>query len=404
LIWHIITCEYPPQSGGVSDYTHTVAHGLAAAGDEVHVWCPALECGASSPLSSHPAPLETSGETDNQSGDESPHSKVVVHREFGRFMPSDLRVVGGMLDQFEGPRRLLVQWVPHGYGYRAMNLHFCLWLWRRARQGDILEIMVHEPYLWFWEGSWKQNGVALVHRLMTMILLRAARLVWVSIPTWELCWRPYALGRSVTFNWLPVASNIPVVDDPAGVRTTRDRYIRGDGVIVGHFGSYDKHVGNLLLNSVPALLQNGMPRAILLLGRGSELMRDELVNMQPALVDRVHATGTLAAADLSLHVSACDVMLQPYIDGVSSRRTSTMVALAHGVPVITTSGRLTEPLWAESEAVTMAPADDMSLLVEATQRLLTDVATRRHMSAAARGFYQAHFDVKHIIAKLRGAR
>ena len=77
--------------------------------------------------------------------------------------------------------------------------------------------MVHEPYLAFGEGSWKQNGVAAVHRLMTMVLLSAARRVWMSIPAWEASWRPYALGRPLSFHWLPVASNIPVIDDPARV-------------------------------------------------------------------------------------------------------------------------------------------------------------------------------------------
>ena len=38
--WHILTGEYPPQPGGVSDYSRMVAHGLAAAGDEVVVWAP----------------------------------------------------------------------------------------------------------------------------------------------------------------------------------------------------------------------------------------------------------------------------------------------------------------------------------------------------------------------------
>ena len=38
--WHIITGEYPPQPGGVSDYTRLVAEGLAAAGDAVTVWAP----------------------------------------------------------------------------------------------------------------------------------------------------------------------------------------------------------------------------------------------------------------------------------------------------------------------------------------------------------------------------
>ena len=39
--WHVITNEYPPQTGGVSDYTQQVARALVEQGDEVHVWCPA---------------------------------------------------------------------------------------------------------------------------------------------------------------------------------------------------------------------------------------------------------------------------------------------------------------------------------------------------------------------------
>jgi hypothetical protein len=41
VFWHVITPEYPPMLGGVSDYTQSIAKGLAAQGDEVHVWCPA---------------------------------------------------------------------------------------------------------------------------------------------------------------------------------------------------------------------------------------------------------------------------------------------------------------------------------------------------------------------------
>lgn len=374
--WHIITPEYPPQPGGVSDYTRTIAEGLAAAGDEVHVWCP---------------PAVENSEA----------YSAVVHRELGHFTSSDLRRVGRELDQFEGPRRLLVQWVPHGYGYRAMNLHFCLWVWQRARRGDSVEIMVHEPFLSFREGSWKQSGVAVVHRLMTLILLRAASRVLMSIPAWEACWRPYALGRALEFTWLPVASTIAVVDNPESVQAIRARYTNGGGRLVGHLGTCDRHITELLLKAVPALLHNGKPQAMLLVGRGSELMRNRLIHRQPALADRVHATGTLAAGELSLHVSACDVMLQPYIDGVSSRRSSTMVVLAHGVPIVTTRGSLTEPLWIESEAVALAPAEDVSALVEATQRLLPDEAAKSRMGIAAKSLYATYFDLKRTITSLR---
>jgi glycosyltransferase involved in cell wall biosynthesis len=142
---------------------------------------------------------------------------------------------------------------------------------------------------------------------------------------------------------------------------------------------------------------------MLLMGRGSQAMHDELVGRYPELSGRLHATGTLAAAELSLHLSACDLMLQPYIDGVSSRRTSVMVGLSHGVPIVTTSGRLTEPLWQESEAVALVPIENIEALVETAKRLLSDAVIRRRMSAAARALYDERFAVERTIAALREA-
>ena len=114
-----------------------------------------------------------------------------------------------------------MQWVPHGYGRRAMNLTFCFWLWKRAFRGDRIELMVHEPFLAFWEGNWRQTAVAVVHRFMTLILLQAAGQVWVSIPAWERMWKPYALGRSIPFVWLPIPSSLGAAD-PNAVGATRN--------------------------------------------------------------------------------------------------------------------------------------------------------------------------------------
>src|SRR5260221_4075914 len=100
LCWHIIG-EYPPQPGGVSDYTAAVATGLASEGDEVHVWRP--DC----------------------SGPRLDGRGVVVHRELGGISLADLRRVGKQLDRFPAPRKLFGQWVPQGFGYRSMNVGFC---------------------------------------------------------------------------------------------------------------------------------------------------------------------------------------------------------------------------------------------------------------------------------------
>lgn len=399
MIRHIITSEYPPQPGGVSDYTRIVAEGLGAAGDEVHVWAPQIERGDLTSFSTRPSQLDCSHDVQKQSGVKPSHSKVDVHREMGRFSATDLRRASRLLDQFPAPRRVLVQWVPHGYGYRSMNLALCLWLWRRAKRGDEVEIMVHEPSLGFGEGNWRHNAVALVHRLMTIVLLRATRRVWVSIPAWEQRWQPYTLGRAVKFHWLPVGSNIPVAFGSDGPGVIRSRYAR-TGALIGHFGSYDAETKDLLLNSLPKLMTDEN-MTLLLLGHGSEQMRDVLIGKNPTLTNRVYATGSLAAVELSQHVSACDLMLQPYIDGVSSRRGSVMTALAHGVPVVTTRGKFTESLWSASAAVALTPVRDIDELVRNTRRLLFENGARERLAVAGREFYTEHFHPRKTIAALR---
>ncbi len=377
-IWHIITSEYPPQPGGVSDYTRIVARELAAAGDDVHVWCP-----------------QVVGATPQE-------SRVIVQRDLGNLGPSDLWRVSQRLKQFAAPRRLLVQWVPHGYGYRSMNVPFCLWLLSRAKlHGDRVEVMFHEPFFAFTRQFWKHNAAAIVHRLMTMMLLQAAQHAWVSIPAWEPMLRPYALGRSVPFAWLPVPSNIAAADDPASISAIHACYTPPGGLLVGHFGTYGQSIKETLMAVLPALLSGEEKLGLLLLGRGSEALCEDLVRQHPNLVARLHALSGLAAADVARHISACDLMLQPYPDGISARRTSAMASLANGRPVITTTGRFTEPLWAASGAVALTPDGDAAAMTIAAERLLNDAAARQRLSAAAHTLYQARFNIRHVVAALR---
>ena len=381
-VWHLITSEYPPQIGGVSDYTQLVANGLAAAGDEVHVWCPPAS-------GKETVPSQTAGE-------------VMVHREMGGFAPADLKRASKLLDEFRAPRRLLVQWVPHGYGYQSMNLAFCVWLWKRAKlKNDRVEIMVHEPSLGLVEGSWKQTVVASVNRMMILVLLSAASRIWISIPQWEQRFRPLGFGRNKTFAWLPVPSNIPVVEDPAGVAAIRSRFTSDGQLLLGHFGAYDHYMTELMLRLVPSLLNQREGIGILLLGKGSRELRDILVVHNPGLADRLHATGVLDNEQLSKHLSACDVMLQPYKDGVSGRRGSVMAALAHGRCVVTTKGVATEDCWVESEAVKIALSDSNADLVETLNTVLGDAGARHCIGVAARVLYEARFDVKRTVAALR---
>jgi glycosyltransferase involved in cell wall biosynthesis len=382
--WHLITPEYPPQSGGVSDYTCQVAAGLSDQGDEVHVWCPKGDRRPNGPS----LPVAASG--------------VTVHREFGGFARADLRAVGRKLDSFPAPRRILVQWVPHGYGYRSMNLAFCWWLWKRAtRHGDRVELMVHEPFLTFDWASPRQNVAALAHRWMTMLLLNASGQVWMSIPAWEKMLRPYALGRNVLFRWLPIPSNIPAWNDSARAQAVRRRYVNGPSLLIGHFGTYGSSIKKLLEPILPALADDLGDGIVLLIGNGSEQFRRRLIEKQPRLDGLIKATGALEAEDLSCHLAACDLLIQPYPDGVSSRRTSFMAGLVNGKPTVTTTGWLTEPLWVQSGAVALAPAGDTDAFVQQVRRLCMDAAERLRVGSAAAQLYQERFDISHTISSLQ---
>jgi glycosyltransferase involved in cell wall biosynthesis len=371
---HIVTPEYLPTPGGVAGYVRHLAQALAAAGEEVHIWCPAGAhrpgCGAFS-----------------------------VHGTFEDFSPADCARTGKALDAFPAPRRLFVQWVPHGYGRRSMNLPFCLWLWRRARAGDNVEVMVHEPFLTFWEGTWRQTIVAVVHRVMTAVLLQTASRVWVSIPAWERMWKPFAFGRRVPFSWLPIPSSLIRPPDEA-VRALRASLTPGRRSLVGHLGTYGRNITSMLDVLVPDILRSSPDAAMLLVGAGSSEYRTALVHRDPALERRVLAAGLLDDAALAAHVAACDVLVQPYPDGLSTRRTTAMAALRLGVPLVTTRGYLTEPFWAETGAVSMHDIDRAADIATDVRQLLDDADARVRLSAAGRDVYARLFDVSLAVRAL----
>jgi glycosyltransferase involved in cell wall biosynthesis len=374
--WHLVTSEYPPDVGGVSDYTGQLAGALADAGDEVHVWCP--------------------GEVrDGLPG-------VQVHAALGAMSPADFRRVDAELDACPGPRRLLVQWVPHGFGYRSMNLGFCLWLARRARAGDHVELMVHEPYMEFSWRSPAHSAMAAVHRIMTLVVLGAARRAWIAIPAWEARLRPYTLGRAVPMPWLPIPGCVPtdLASHPAVLRT---RFAPDVQPIVGHFGAHGAAVAALLDGCLPSIMEGPCRPALLLLGADGRTYRDALVARHPGWTGRVHAAGFLDGAALAAHLAVCDVMVQPYPDGVTSRRTSVMACLSQGRAVVTTTGHLTEPLWQDSRAVVLAGVHDSAGLAEAVVRVLADAGARAQLGARARQLYLETFSVERVVSALRAA-
>jgi glycosyltransferase involved in cell wall biosynthesis len=367
--WHIITCEFPPEVGGVGDFSMTIADALAPMAT-THVWCPAA-------------------------GGPSAPGRAVVHKDLSGFSPRDLARLGRALNATPGPRRLFVQWVPHGYGYRSLNMPFALWLLTRAwLRRDELQVMVHEPFVDLSPRP-RQLAAGLIHRLMLLIVCLGASRVWTSTPSWIPVIRPYLLGR-IRAMWLPVPAPSQR-GEPSEAQPPAQPRARGP--VVGHFGTHSPLVTNLLEPALDMVLAQ-TSATVWLIGQNSESFRARYIGSRARFSDRVHATGALTPDALSQALERCDVLLQPYPDGVSARRTSTLALLSAGKPVVTNGGRLTEPFWRCDPGVEIVDAPDPAVLADAVVRLLSGDRLRARVALAGRQLYARRFDVSHAVAAL----
>jgi glycosyltransferase involved in cell wall biosynthesis len=367
--WHLVTGEYPPRSGGVGEYTELLAQALAAEGARAHVWAPA-EAADGRGVAVHPAAFDRTG-------------LVRLDRE---------------LDGFPAPRTLLVQYAPQAFGRRGMNARFCRWVLSRARRGDAVRVMFHEPFVRFSLVRPQRNLLAAATRVMARLLLRAASAVYVSTPAWERLLRPLAPRSLGPMRWLPIPSTVPRVDDPEAVALLRARLCggRSGARVVGHFGTYGGMIAPLLEPALLAVLAPPSTSIALLLGEGGPAFAERLRRLEPSLAGRLVAPGRLPRAALSVHLQACDVVVQPYPDGVSARRTSAMAPLANGVPVVSNAGAFTEPQW-RGGGVALAPFPDPAALAAAALDLLDDPARRRGLAAAGASLYEREFSMRRTL-------
>jgi glycosyltransferase involved in cell wall biosynthesis len=372
-----VTGEYPPQPGGVSDYCAQLARALAEAGDAVHVWAP-------------PVP----GEPAAQPG-------VQVHRLTGRYDPAALWRLGKALNRTGPPRRLLVQYVAGAWGFRGLNVLFPLWLASRRR--DAVWVMFHEyAYPFGRKYNAGQNLLGLVTPAMAAAAAAAADRVFVSTADWvERI--PEGIRRRLRHpvTVLPIPSNVPESADPRREASLRARLRkRGASRVIGHFGTFGPGIAAMLRGVLPAVLAPP-DRVALLIGRGGPEFALRLAQKHPWIEARLVATGGLPVEEVASHLRACDVLLQPYPDGATSRRGSLMAGLCLGMPVVTNAGERPEAFMDLSEAAAVAPGVSLEAIAGEMERVLASPVLLASMGARARALYEARFALRHTVGTLR---
>ncbi len=358
-VWHLLSPDFPPKLGGVGDHSALLAGELAERGHEVHVW-----------TSSADAESHTPG--------------ISVHR-LPDFLSTGRRLLDRGLQEFAAPRTLFVQYTPQLYGLTGLNLPFVNWLLRRRyRHHDDVRVNFHEVAFPWVPRPLKHNLIAATNRVMAAGLIQAANRIYLSTPAWE---QPLVrLGaRRDTMTWLPIMSNIPVV----ALSNPRPH---NAPPVVGHFGTYGGFLAPLLQSSLKEIMQSTDSR-IRLIGSGGDAFARDFSSAHPQWAGRLDAPGQQSAAAISAAIQTCDVMIQPYVDGLNARRGSALAALAHGAAVVTNVGANTESFWQTADPPPLALVPVEKVAAEAVA-LLTDDARRRKMSECARRFYNSTFSTQ----------
>jgi len=276
------------------------------------------------------------------------------------------------------PPWILLQYNPNSYGRRGVAPGLVRDVLRlRRRTPSALLLCVHEP--WTYVHDARSLLMTSWHRLQLRPLLAAAD--GVGAVTAPLARRlgHGAVHVGVGTNVTPVA----VARDEA-----RRRLAVGDALVVVLFGgAHPSRAHDHAAAALAALAAQGADRLLVLnLGAGAPA---------PSVPEgvAVRSPGPLTEAELSLHLLAGDLALLPLVDGLSTRRTTLMAALAHGLPVAGLRGPGTDPLLAaRPDAVALTPAGDRGAYARAVVALADDPAVRSALGRAGRRLYERELD------------
>ena len=354
----IIAAALPPQLDGIGDYTARFAVELAHSAAVTVLTAQA-----------NPAPI-LGVKTETVFSADDPRSVWNITRRM----------------KADPPDWALLQYNPFSYGRWGMNLHLPLVLRQIKRRcpGVRIAVMVHETFVPFGV-NWQFRVMSLWQRPQFGVISRTADVLFFSIDPWAKTFAKKFPGKPVIH--LPVGSNIPYV--PTTRAEARARLgISDDTLILGVFGGM--HISRLMdwvRSAAEAVCATGQKLLVLHIGPDKDAVRAALGTLP------LRAEGPLPGDEVSRRFAAMDIHLAPFVDGVSTRRTSVMTGLQHGIATVGTRALHTDAVFLEADgtALMLAKVAAPEQFNAHVMRLAGDPALREQIGQAGQQFYDQEF-------------
>lgn len=280
---------------------------------------------------------------------------------------------------------VLLQYNPFNFGRWGFApwLPAKLWLLKRSRRAPRIALMAHEMY--YPISDWRSALMGGWQRVQFFAVRALSDVVFTSISAWASEVERHRPRRPV--HHLPVASNL--TDMGHARAAERERLgIAEDTIVLAAFGTgHSSRMLDYVGQAASAVAATGVRTVVLNLGWNTPE-----VSAGPSV--EILAPGHLEEAELSRYLATVDIYLAPFTDGVSTRRTTFMAAIQHGLPVVGTDGHNTDDVLRNATtAIRLTPVNDRNAFADAVRKLAgSDPGVRAERGARARALYEEAFD------------
>jgi glycosyltransferase involved in cell wall biosynthesis len=361
-----LTKVVPPVMEGIGEYTFHLVRALRAEGVDAHLFT-----------------------SDGQQAEES-WVHPVIKRWRGNDAAEALRSFGPDWCVFEYAPPL---YGPFGFCWSASGIPAAL---RRKLQCRTA-VTFHE-----FQAAWSLNplhaALALLLRLQTCRLLKGLDAAIATCPSYAAILRRYA---PVPVSIIPVGANVlPSSSSLEKVQELRKKYRLQTAKIITVFGRLSgfRNV-KTAVRVLAKAHRKGISSRLLLLGclrSSAPGIFQELLDfarkyeLEPYLIE----TGNLSTEELSAHLQMTDLFLFPQTDGISTRNTTALSAMAHGIPIVTY-----EPVPGNFDGYEIpygaaVPRGDETLFIQAAVDKLQK--PEEPVKQYALQYYESHFSWKRV--------
>ncbi len=283
---------------------------------------------------------------------------------------------------------LLLQYNPFAWGRRgwAPDLPRLLARVKRRKPNTLLVVMFHETFMMF--PGLRYRIMRFYQERQYKAIVRLADVCFFSTSKWaDICRRDFP---SKKLHVLPVGSNLPKSPLSQRVAKTRLRVASDDFVCCVFGGGHISRMFDRVDSAVRVITDHFSGKCKVHLVYIGDANRDWKCGEAT-----LHRLGRLTAPNAADAIAAADLMINPFLDGLSTRRGSAMAALQHGVPVLGTHGASTEAIWsAESmrSVCLVSPQSEADWLDASIRYAGTVCQLGDALRTDVQRFYESNFD------------